>query len=71
MRSVADDLRARTAETTADLTPSERIALAHRLAERDLALYRAAHGVTDTEARAAFARAKAIGRQPSRSNDST
>jgi hypothetical protein len=69
MRSVADDLRDDQAREIAALPLGERIALALRLGERDVALYRAAHGVTEAEARAVFARARAIGRRPSNSND--
>jgi hypothetical protein len=71
MRSVADDLRGESIREAAKLTPLERIALALRLGERDIALYRAVHGVGDEEARKAFARARAVGRKPSMSNDPT
>jgi len=70
MRSVADDLRLETARAVARLTPAERIALALRLGDDDVAAYSAAHGCADTDARAALRRARAIGRIPSRSNDS-
>jgi hypothetical protein len=51
------------------MTPLERVELALRLGEEDVALYVSAHGVSEGEARLAFRRARAIGRVPSRSND--
>ena len=65
MRSVADDLRAETARATAGLTPFERIALALRLGDEDVALYRDAHGVSEIEARAALAHSRGHGRRRS------
>ena len=69
MRSVADDLRVETARTVARLSPLERIALALRLGDEDVALYRAAHGVNEVEARASLARTRSLGRRRSRSNE--
>lgn len=70
MRSVADDVRLEAARAVARLSLEERIALALELGDDDVALYRAAHGTSDADARAAFRRARAVGRLPSRSNDS-
>jgi hypothetical protein len=53
----------------AALSEVERITLALRLGDEDVALYRAAHGVSDREARRVLRRARATGRLPSRSND--
>ena len=69
MRSVADDLRLDSARIVAALPVAERISLALRLGEEDVARYCAAHGVSDAAARRVFSRARAVGRQPSRSND--
>ena len=69
MKSVADDLRLESMRALAEMTPARRIALAHKLGDDDVALYRATHGVSEAEARAAFRRAHAIGRIPSASND--
>ena len=69
MRSVADDLRAETARALARLGPFERIALALRFGDEDVALYRDAHGVSEVEARAALARARRLGRRRSRSTE--
>jgi hypothetical protein len=69
MRSVADDLRAETMSAVARLSVEERIGLALRLGDDDVALYRAAHGVSETEARVALARMRLVGRRQSRSNE--
>ena len=69
MRSIADDLRVESAHAVARLTVAERIALALRLGDEDIALYRAAHGVSDRHARATLAQARAVGRVRSRSNE--
>lgn len=69
MRSVADDLRRDSARAVATLPVAERIALALRLGDEDIARYRAVHGVSAAEARRVFTRARAVGRTPSRSND--
>jgi hypothetical protein len=71
MRSVADDLRVESARAIARLTASERIELALRLGDQDVASYLTAHGLTVAEARAALARGRAVGRVPSRSNDAS
>jgi hypothetical protein len=69
MRSVADDLRLETVRAVAKMPVADRISLALRLGDDDVALYRAAHGVSEANARATLARARAIGRLPSPSND--
>ena len=53
----------------ARLTPFERIALALRLGDEDVALYRSAHHVSEAEARVSLARMRSIGRRRSQSND--
>jgi len=69
MRSVADHLRIERAHMVAQLTAAERVALALRLGEEDLALHQLAHGSTEHHSRTALRRARAIGRTPSSSND--
>jgi hypothetical protein len=69
MRSVADDLRLETLRAGARLKVSERIALALRLGDEDVARYQATHGVTEREARGRLARARQVGRTPSPAND--
>ena len=69
MRSVADDLRRETRLKAAALDARGRIELAHRLADDDLASIMVARGLSLLDAKRAFARARAIGRVPSRSND--
>jgi hypothetical protein len=69
MRSVADDLRLDLVRALAKLSGKDRISLALQLGDDDVARYRAAHRVTEAEARHALARARAIGRPPSSSND--
>jgi hypothetical protein len=70
MRSVADDLRAETVRTVARLKAEERIALALRLGDDDVALYRVTHGVSETEARLLLSRMRSVGRRHSRSHES-
>jgi hypothetical protein len=69
MRSVADGLRLDLANAVARLPVSARIALALRLGDQDVALYRAAHGVSEAAGRRTLSRARGVGRLPSRSND--
>jgi hypothetical protein len=69
MRSVADALRLDSARAIAELPAADRIALALRLGDEDVALYRAAHRVSEAAARRELARARAVGRLKSRSND--
>ena len=68
MRSVADDFRRRTAQAVAALSVGERIELALRLGEEDVALFCALHRVSEAAARERFARARAAGRVPSVAN---
>ena len=65
MRSVADDLRRETRRRLATLTIDERIALALRLGDDDVALFCAVHKVEESSARARFAQTRAVGRRPS------
>jgi len=67
MRSVADSFRQDTVRRGLSLAPEARLALGHRLAEADVDLYCAAHGVSRAEARRVFAAARQVGRRPSRS----
>ena len=69
MRSIADDFRRESRQAVGALEPFQRVSLALALGDADVALYRSAHDVTETEARAAFARARANGRAASRAND--
>lgn len=69
MESVADQLRREDARRLSQLSVEARVALALRLGDDDVALYRAAHGVSERDARAALTRARAVGRVPSLSND--
>jgi hypothetical protein len=69
MRSVADDLRLESRRAIALLSAPDRIALALRLGDDSVALYRKAHGVGESSARASLARSRNVGRRPSRSND--
>jgi hypothetical protein len=62
MHSVADDIRQERARTLAALTAVERIDLALRLGDDDLRLYCQIHDVDEPSARAAFMRARAVGR---------
>lgn len=65
MRSVADDLRLETRGDVAWRTPAERVELAFRLGEDDVALLCAARGVSRDEAKHIIARSRAVGRRPS------
>ena len=65
MRSVADDLRQELRERVKRLHPRDRVALAWRLGEDDLARLMRAQGLTREEATVVFARARAAGRRPS------
>jgi hypothetical protein len=69
MKSVADDLRRQTLQSASLLTAAQRIALALRLGDDDLALYRRMHGLTEEAARASLRRARVVGRVRSRSHD--
>ena len=65
--SIADGLRERTIAQVLALTVAERIALAFRLGDDDLALYVRASGLDGDEARRRLRARRQIGRTPSRS----
>lgn len=67
MGSIADSLRQDTRRRVLRLAPEARLALGHRLADADVDLYCAAHGVSKAEARRVFVAARQVGRRPSRS----
>jgi hypothetical protein len=69
MRSVADDLRAESRKKVAGLDVLQRIELALRLGDEDISTLAVSRGITREEAKRVFARAKSVGRVPSRSND--
>jgi hypothetical protein len=69
MRSVADDLRLESRRATVHLSAADRIALALRLGDEDVARYRTVHRISEREARVRLARARQIGRVPSRANE--
>jgi hypothetical protein len=69
MSSVAAELRRESSRALQRLSPWQRVELALRLGDEDVALHQAAHGGSDWQVRIAFSRARAIGRRPSRSND--
>ena len=66
MRSVADDLREELQEQTLRLSVEERMALALRLGERGLELYRQAHGLDRETALRQLQRQRQVGRTPSK-----
>lgn len=66
---MADAVRLDTARAVAERPAADRIALALRLGDEDVALYRAAHHVSEADARRELARARTVGRLQSRSND--
>ena len=67
MRSrVADELRAEQREHVLRMTPQERLALAVRLGEDDLANFMAANGLSREEAVAQLKRQRQAGRRHSR-----
>ncbi len=65
MRSVADDLRSETARRVLEMTPADRVELALRLGDEDVALLRAARDLSEADARMTIRRARQAGRQPS------
>jgi hypothetical protein len=69
--SVADDLRAESRASTRLLDPGESIELAFRLGDDDVALFCAVHSCVPADARAAFRRARSIGRRASVANETT
>jgi hypothetical protein len=66
MPSVADELRTDGRRRLASMTPDERLALAFRLADDDLALRRSASSETAEETRARIRQSRQVGRVPSR-----
>jgi hypothetical protein len=62
MRSVADDLRSESRRDLARCTPAERLELAFRLGDDDIALLCAARGVSRDDAKRIVARSRAVGR---------
>jgi isopropylmalate/homocitrate/citramalate synthase len=69
MASVADDLRRATQQKILELSLEDRLNLIARLAEADVDLYCAAHGVSREEAKRVFVRQRRAGRSPSRVMD--
>lgn len=69
MRSIADDLRAESRRDDTGRTPAERIELALRLGEEDVALLSAARGVPLEEAARRIARSRQTGRISSIAGD--
>jgi hypothetical protein len=67
MASVADELRDELREHVARLTGSDRVTLALKLGERDIAMYARARCVDRETATRVFAAARRIGRIPSAS----
>jgi hypothetical protein len=66
IRSVAEDLRHERRRVEAAMTPSERVRLAIELAERDLAVYCGANGVSREQALRTLRAQAQHGRTPSR-----
>ncbi len=69
MESVAGNLRRESLQRLALLTAEERVALALRLGDEDVALYCSVHGTSEQDARVILARARAVGRLPSGANE--
>lgn len=65
MRSIADDLRTESRRDIARRSPTERIELAFRLGEDDVAILCAAQRVLPEEAKRLIARSRGAGRIPS------
>ena len=65
MKSVAAILRERTSDEVRRLSPAERLELAFRLGEQDLAAYCASHGVDRDAALREFQRRRQATRRPS------
>jgi hypothetical protein len=70
MRSVADDLREESKRVDSARTPGDRLRLALALGDADCRLAAAYRGVTATEARRGFARARQHGRTRSACHES-
>lgn len=67
--SVADSLVADTRRRIREMTPGDRLALTEQLAREDLALFCAAHGLSEEEGRRLMVRQRRRGRRPSRVMD--
>lgn len=67
--SVADSLVADTRRRIREMTPGDRLALTERLAREDLAMFCAAHGVSQEEGLRRMVRQRRLGRRPSRVMD--
>lgn len=65
VRSVADDLRQKDRDLVAKLSPEERMELAHKLGERDLAIFCAAQGLERAEGIRELQCRRQVGRFPS------
>lgn len=65
MGSVADDLRDEQRREVLRLSPGERLALAFRLGDEDIARLCAVRGITPDVARRLVERARQAGRRPS------
>lgn len=65
MKSVASVLRERAADEVRRMSSAERLELAFRLGEQDIAAYCAAHGVDRADALREFQRRRQATRQPS------
>jgi hypothetical protein len=65
--SIADKLRVEQTERLKQLGATDRVELAFALGRRDIALYAAAHGVTEDEARVQLRNQRKHGRVHSRS----
>jgi len=68
MRSVADALRDDSRRQTAALSPEARVARALALGDADVEALCESRGVGAAEARAIIARARRLGRRPSRAH---
>ena len=69
MRSVTDDLRRESIHRLASRGVEDRIALALRFGDDDVALYCSVHGTSEQDGRAILTRAPAAGRVPSVANE--
>jgi len=70
MKSVADDLRRETRDAVLRLSADERMSLALRLGDEDVAMLIAMHGAGREAVLARIRRLRAVGRFPSRAHDS-
>ena len=65
MKSVADDLSREEMERTLLLSPDERMQIALRLGDEAVAIYAAANGVSESDARRILRQNSQFGRRPS------